>query len=367
MKGSLSQLHRMLFDKGISFVAYSLPGQTKAITLISYNTIYSKNIDNISDNHHDGFVFAPFVFSEKYPVWFLKADEIIDKEKDLQSLIAKLEALPDVKQKQDLDIKSTSKEDYSKAFDEFMFKLKSAVLDKAILSKIVTKLRTEEDLYSIFIRLSKTYPSTFNYLIYLPSGEIWMGATPELLLRRDSLSFQTMALAGTQLLGNRKPKDVVWEQKEIEEQAYVSDYVKKILTSVSESLEVSDTYSVKAGNLVHLRTDFKVSQSFDSATALDIAKQLHPTPAVCGIPLEKSRELILKTEKHNRAYYTGFLGPMNKDSMSLFVNLRSMQVMQEKFVLYVGGGITRDSKKEKEWAETEAKAQTLLSVIDSVF
>ncbi len=42
-----------------------------------------------------------------------------------------------------------------------------------------------------------------------------------------------------------------------------------------------------------------------------------------------------------------------------------MQVFPEKYALYVGGGITCDSEMEKEWKETEAKAQTLLSVIES--
>ena len=106
-----------------------------------------------------------------------------------------------------------------------------------------------------------------------------------------------------------------------------------------------------------------MKQSFHRQKAFETAGKLHPTPAVCGIPLEKSRALILETEQHNRGYYTGFLGPVTAKSISLFVNLRCMQVLPEKCVLYVGGGITRDSEMEKEWLETEAKAETLLSVI----
>lgn len=366
MQESLSQLHQVLLDKRIAFVRYSLPGDAKAITLISYHPISVDKLDKITDNQDYGFVFAPFVINDEHPIWFLKADEIIDETKDFQAILKKLKALPDADQKVRPLLESTSKTDYSKAFVAFMLQLKSATLDKAILSKIVTRPRTEESLFSIYSRLSQTYPAAFTYLIALPTGETWMGATPELLLKQDQSSLQTMALAGTQVLGNRQPNEVIWEEKEVEEQAYVSNYVQNVLTSISESLEVSDTYSAKAGNLVHLRTDFLLKQSFDRKKTFEIAKELHPTPAVCGIPLRKSRTLILETEEHNRAYYTGFLGPIGADSVSLFVNLRCMQVLSEKYALYVGGGITRDSEMEKEWIETEAKAQTLLAVIDSV-
>jgi isochorismate synthase len=367
MQESLSQLHQILLDKGIAFVRYSLPEDTKAVTLISYDPISFENLDSLADNRDDGFLFAPFVISYEQPIWFLRADEIIDDSKDIKTLLGELEVLPDAENKVVSSLESTSKTDYSKAFDAFMSQLKSATLDKAILSKIVSKPRTNETLVSIFSRLSKAYPSAFTYLISLPSGEIWMGATPELLLSQDKAGLQTMALAGTQLLKNRNLNDVVWQEKEVDEQAYVRSYVQNVLASVSDSVNVSSTYSALAGNLVHLRTDFKVNQYFNRSKSFSIAKRLHPTPAVCGIPLEKSRALILNAERHDRAYYTGFLGPVNANSISLFVNLRCMQVLSENYALYVGGGITRDSEMEKEWAETEAKAQTLLSVIDSSF
>jgi isochorismate synthase len=76
---------------------------------------------------------------------------------------------------------------------------------------------------------------------------------------------------------------------------------------------------------------------------------------------------LLETEKHNRSYYSGYLGPVNLDErMLLFVNLRCMQVLADKLVLYVGAGITSESVAEDEWDETEIKADTLLSVIYNI-
>jgi isochorismate synthase len=92
---------------------------------------------------------------------------------------------------------------------------------------------------------------------------------------------------------------------------------------------------------------------------------LHPTSAVCGQPLDKALEFIRKHENYKRQFYTGYLGPINfEDRTDLFVNLRCLQIMQEKLILYAGAGITQDSIPEKEWEETELKLNTLLKVIE---
>lgn len=360
----LNRFHELLLKKRIPFVRFSLPGQTDAITYISYVPKSFPDLGFINDDQKKGFVFAPFLIDAEHPIWFLSADDVIERSSNMQVIEEFVEQLPDKEVELNTDLVSTSKQVYTKSFDKLMLALNSAKLDKVILSKIVSKSKTKETLFNLFSRIAETYPGAFTYLIHLPSGETWMGASPELLLKQDEKGIQTMALAGTQLLQNHKVEDIVWEKKEIDEQAYVQDYVKKILTGFSKSVSISETYTSKAGNVVHLRTDFSVNQTFGRMKVAEIVKKLHPTPAVCGIPVKESKALILKEEKHQRAYYTGFLGPVDADSMSLFVNLRCMQVFSAKHVLYVGGGITRDSIMEKEWTETEAKAQTLLSLID---
>jgi isochorismate synthase len=92
---------------------------------------------------------------------------------------------------------------------------------------------------------------------------------------------------------------------------------------------------------------------------------LHPTSAVCGMPKEPALQFILDNEKHSRAFYSGFLGPVNVASEThIFVNLRCMQIYTDKAVLYAGAGITADSDPQKEWEETELKCLTLLNVFN---
>ncbi len=125
--------------------------------------------------------------------------------------------------------------------------------------------------------------------------------------------------------------------------------------------------TVKAGNVVHLKTQYNLSKEQTENKVGELIAGLHPTPAVCGLPRNKSYELIRKVEKHERGFYSGFIGPWNLSGDSqLFVNLRCAEIYSDKLSLYVGGGLTAESKPEDEWQETVKKSQTLLSVVEKI-
>jgi isochorismate synthase len=117
---------------------------------------------------------------------------------------------------------------------------------------------------------------------------------------------------------------------------------------------------------MHLKSEFTVDMQATNFPQLGsvMLKLLHPTSAVCGMPLETSLEFLKRYEGYNREFYAGYLGPVNiHNNTDLFVNLRCMQVLGKQGVLYAGAGVTVDSSPEEEWAETEMKFNTLLNVI----
>jgi isochorismate synthase len=121
-----------------------------------------------------------------------------------------------------------------------------------------------------------------------------------------------------------------------------------------------------AGNLMHLRSDFKVDVNEVNFPQLGtvMTELLHPTSAVCGMPKKPAIDFIAGNEMHDREFYSGFLGPVNiNQETSLFVNLRTMKIQGNDATLFAGCGITTDSDPVKEWKETEMKCQTLLRVI----
>jgi len=356
--------YSLLRNKKLAFVWYSLPGSTQLVRWISYQPRQFSSIQNLPDEDTDAFVFAPFESNSNAKVWLLQADENLSGETDFVALTTKLKTLPAVARKE-TQTESTSKPVYEKAFEKLMKSLNEGKADKVILSRQLVQQTTAVDFFALFEKLTEAYPNAFCYFIKLPTGEMWMGATPEVLVKQDKQGLKTMALAGTQVLGNRTVSVVEWGDKEREEQDYVRQYVQDVLSAEfgQDSIAQSETYSVQAAQLVHLRTDFQLNNTVERKALSRLVDHLHPTPAICGIPLEASKRIIAETEQHARRYYAGFLGPIRGNNVALFVNLRCMQLFANAVVLYVGGGITRNSNMQSEWAETQAKAQTLLSVL----
>ncbi len=322
------------------------------------NVFEIENYDKAS-----GFVFAPFDSSQKAIVFPLN-DSVYD------SFVVKDE-LQEVSDKVVRTIASTTKnsqeqEKHMQLVSKGVDAIKSGHFEKVVLSRSEETERSATVApLEIFKKIVKNYDTAFCYLWYHPKVGMWLGATPETLLHCNAQQFTTMALAGTQPY---KTDDLVyWAGKELEEQEIVSKFILDGLTPVTDDLEVSETYTHRAGSLLHLRTDIKGRLNLATSGLEDVIKILHPTPAVCGLPKEEAKMFILNNEKYDRKYYTGFLGELQvgreKNQTSLFVNLRCMELMKNKAILYIGGGITKDSNPYQEWEETIRKTETMKKVL----
>ena len=256
-------------------------------------------------------------------------------------------------------------------------------LKKVVLSRCEAKALKSENPISIFKRLFNTYKNAMVYCWYHPKVGLWLGATPELLFKIEGKQLTTISLAGTQPY---KENGVAkWTSKELDEQQIVTDFITKQIEPYTSQINVSEIETVKAGNLLHLKSRI-TSLISASANLKSIIEALHPTPAVCGFPKQKAKDFILQNENYNREYYTGFLGELNikqsktrntnrrnvennaysvvKTQSNFYVNLRCMQIKDGKALIYVGGGITKDSIAEKEWEETVNKTKTISNVIN---
>jgi isochorismate synthase len=277
------------------------------------------------------------------------------KENDLQLSMLQLEiGKINVKQSSNFILE---KNQYQKSLRDFKQAMHEREITKAIFSRI-DQVNGEFNALEIYNALCQKYEGkAFVYLIADDEFGIWIGATPEVLIKGDENNFSTMALAGT-----KAGKQISWTPKEIEEQRLVSQFIQTILEhNAVKNLHVSDTKTVFSGSVYHLSTKFIFQYEISKITKL--IRELHPTPAVCGLPRTKARELIQEFEPHQRNFYTGILGRINKSEVQTYVNLRCMEFFKNKADLYVGGGITNDSVIESEWDETQIKANTLKSVL----
>lgn len=345
-------------DQKRVFAAYQLPHESQFKLLISKKK-EARVIDNIQQiDHSKGFIIHPFS-SSKHPILFIEPDFYL-KQGTQSNVLSEMTSVPDISSKQK-NILATSKEEYKKQLTQFLNEIHEGNFEKLVLSRIQSEDRNEKSLSSTFEALTKAYPSHFNYILYTPQSGLWMGSSPEVLYQEKENNAHTVALAGTQVKTSNNPNDYQWNPKEIEEQKFVIDYIENLLENHVGKKFSKTNESYIAGNVVHLKSSFQFNKE-DIISRAQLINDLHPTPAVCGIPKEKAQSYIEELESHDREYYSGFLGPYNIESeCNLFVNLRCLKADDQSFHLYIGGGITKDSVLEDEWLETMHKAQTLLA------
>ena len=241
-------------------------------------------------------------------------------------------------------------------------KIRTTSLKKVVLSRLVEiELRKDFEPIGLFRKLSNRYENAFVSVVALPGVGTWIGATPELLLRAEKSVLTTVALAGTQSVAS----DATWHEKEVVEQAMVSDHVREcFLKQDIREFEERGPETMQIGNLRHLRTEFslRLNSSNLPSFASAFLRHLHPTPAVCGIPNAQALDVIQELETHDREFYSGYLGPVNLNEQSnLFVNLRCLRLLRQSAILYAGSGITADSVPEQESVETDLKIEALRS------
>jgi isochorismate synthase len=255
-----------------------------------------------------------------------------------------------------------SREEYIQLVETMVGEMTSPNPENA-LDKVVTArthfVACNPNVPKWFDLLSKAYPQAHVYFMNHPKWGQWMGATPELLLAQEGSLLKTMSLAGTRLAGTKDS----WGEKEKQEQAYVTDFIKSTLEDCElSSIEVGEVFTKNAGPIEHLCTRLS-AEAKSPKDFIKTAKALHPTPAVCGIPREGAKVALSNHEGLNRQLYAGFFGENSKDRQQVAVNLRCLTFVPNGVVLWAGGGLTADSIPEDEWTETENKMMTLRGVL----
>ncbi len=313
-----------------------------------------------------GVVIAPFIPSATEPVLLIRPD--VYSRFPAPAPFADGETVRSVIPIPFTDDSASRREAYSDSFAMCRKRLLDGTLRKVVLSRRLA-LRYEADCISpltLFLNACRLHPRCYVSLWWTRRSGLWLTATPEVLLCADESEeglWRTMALAGTMSWQGALPAVTDWSEKNRREQAYVSDYIRHRLAGlVAGSIEESTCRSVRAANMVHLRTDFGF-RLLPGITLGAVIGRLHPTPAVCGEPHLAARHAIRVSEDTSRRYYAGFSGPVGLDGRTeLYVSLRCMELTSGCALLYAGGGLLPDSSEEEEWEETCRKLRPMLAL-----
>lgn len=340
------------FLEELPFAVYAKPRSTTVTGVFQVD----KAIYETNDFTGNGFVFAPFAKGTTVFIPFEKADVIVTEAPEGNNAASEFP---------EITVDPVAKASFEALVSKSVDAIKSGQFDKLVTSRSENVEHTTSP-FAIYSRLLNTYPNAFRYCFYSPATGMWMGATPEQLLKAENNTVHTVALAGTQLFDAENK--AVWEDKEKQEQQFVTNYILSELAEFTTAMQQTEPYTFRAGNIVHIKTD--ISAELKEGTQLSaVINKLHPTPAVCGLPKAKAKQFLLENEGYDREYYSGFLGELNHDFVTgqpktdLFVNLRSLKLRSNSAQLFIGCGITRDSDPEKEFIETVNKSVTMRKVL----
>lgn len=363
---SIGETISVCINNNLTFAAFRLPNKSQPDLLIQRG-YEVKEIQNLSDiTKLNGFLVAPFFNTSENRMFLIKPDFYFQKEVSDE----KFEEISQIKHAERSEANSNfpyeiTKEEYLELIKKITGLIKNNEVQKVVLSRVkIVNHDFENDIHEIFTKLCNRFANAFVYFFHA-SGKLWMGATPEPFAFLKDNVFHTSSVAGTKENVEKYKLFENWGNKEKQEQQYVTDYISNVLnTNHWENIKHIGPYIKQAGNLLHLRTDFTSKAGSMNGNLGHLIESLHPTPAACGFPKRKALEIIRSLEKHDREYYSGFLGPVGMGNpITLFVNLRCMKIVGSKMILYSGGGLTIDSHPVDEWYETEIKMGTILSVI----
>lgn len=324
----------------------------KALYRLPYADTYTEVTNDgepiVLDHYEDlgnceGFVIAPFSISPNTPLLLIPAQGATIEEKQCVT--------PTIIGDKKFDI-SPMTDEYAHDFVRFHEALEAGHFEKLVLARISRQLVDNPNALEMFHYICHNYPRAMVMLFDTPQSGIWLMASPEILLDKHKSHLHTMALAGTMPHNEGLPQ---WSEKNKHEQNIVERYIENTITPFSVNIVKDGPHTVTAGQLMHLRTDFRFRIK-DSVSIGTLISRLHPTPAVCGMPKDEARDFIISNESIDRRYYSGFAGPLNLNGEThLYVSLRCMNICSDHLNVYAGGGIITESVAQDEWRETEIK------------
>lgn len=252
----------------------------------------------------------------------------------------------------------SDRDEYLSAVQRITDAIGQSELKKVVYSRVIKQTLNQQNRQQYFDRLIHAYPNAFVYYFEDENLGSWIGATPEILLRRIENHCFVMSLAGTKKIN----EDRDWTEKERIEQELVTEFIREGINTLNPgNFEIDGPYNHAAGPVEHLRTD--ISFYLDPSHESELISILHPTPAVCGLPREMARKAYEILESHTRELYTGYIGLFDEHQTHCYVNLRCAKLIDDEIFAFVGGGITDESIPELEWKETENKSKTLFDLL----
>ena len=235
-------------------------------------------------------------------------------------------------------------------------KMAQGEMEKCVLGRF-SKIHCTETLNPGFLLNTYENEPGYRYVHSEKTGKTFFSFSPEPLFEWRHGRYKTESIAGTKPRGETKQEEERFERelhtskKEIHEHAIVSRYIKEKLNHKKNRIEEKKTV-LKLKHVQHLKTELKAPLN---SPPLVFLRDMHPTPALGGVPREKATAFIKEIEPYSRGWFGAPLGYVAKDQAEFMVGIRSVWIEGNTFYLFAGCGIVEGSDADEEWAELEKK------------
>jgi menaquinone-specific isochorismate synthase len=262
---------------------------------------------------------------------------------------------------------SLSAPEWEQAVTAAVSRIKAGELRKVVLARDLNACASGDiDVRVLLARLAARSPDCYTFAC---AGLV--GATPELLIRREGRAISSLVLAGTMGRGGSAADDealssaLLGSAKNAEEHRYSVESVREMLAPLCAELEVdAQPFLLQMADYQHLATSVTGVLARD-ASALALAASLHPTAAICGTPTEVALELIRELEGMDRGRYSGPVGWVDaRGNGEWGIALRCGEIDGRRARLFAGCGIVAGSQASAELAEAETKFRPMRRALE---
>lgn len=203
-------------------------------------------------------------------------------------------------------------------------------------------------------------------------GHTLVGASPEILLGRRGDVVTCRPLAGSAPrradpdADQAEGAELLASAKNLAEHAYVVEWIREVLAPLCAELDVPASPELtRTGELWHLASPIRGRLLDGSASSLELARRLHPTPAVCGTPTDRALDAIRDVEGDRRFYggAVGWCDSAGDGDWVVAIRCAEIDADGTSALAWAGGGIVAASDPDTELAETTTKLGTLLGAL----
>jgi len=261
---------------------------------------------------------------------------------------------------------------FEQAVEQIRANFRFSDIRKTVLSReLELEFGESVDINQVLTELIEQNPAGYHYRVPVEDGKTLIGASPELLIQKNTATILSNPLAGSAKRNDDKVEDQVasvnllGSAKDNYEHRLVIEDMRRILAPYCRTLQIPESPElINTPTMWHLSTPIRGELLDSQISALQLACKLHPTPAVCGFPTSDARKLIHLVEPFERGAFTGLVGWCDANGNGEWViTIRCGIVQDRKIRLFAGAGIVAGSCPESEWRETEAKLATMFNAL----